>query len=133
MFEGAGSVGPRNWRGLALRARTERWARGLIGRVRDGSLAVPEDRALAVVARHRDRNGELLSVKTAGVELINILRPTVAVERFITFTALALHQHPDCREPARTDDAYRERFVQEVRRLYPFFPIVAGPSSPGGC
>ncbi|MBP2312613.1 cytochrome P450 [Azospirillum soli] len=126
MFEGAGSVGPRNWRGLALRARTERWARGLIGRVRDGSLAVPEDRALAVIARHRDRNGELLSVKTAGVELINILRPTVAVERFITFAALALHQHPDCREPARTDDAYRAMFVQEVRRLYPFFPIVAG-------
>ena len=126
MFEGAGSVGPRNWRGLALRARTERWARGLIGRVRDGSLAVPEDRALAVVARHRDLNGELLSLKTAGVELINILRPTVAMERFITYAALALHQHPECRDPARTDDAYRAMFVQEVRRLYPFFPIVAG-------
>ena len=29
MYEGAGAVGPRNWRGQLLRARTERWARRL--------------------------------------------------------------------------------------------------------
>ena len=126
MFEGAGAVGPRNWRGLMLRARTERWARGLVEQVRSGALAVPEDCALAVVARHTDLNGELLTAKTAAVELINVLRPTVAVERFITFAALALHDHPECREPLRTDDAYPEMFVQEVRRFYPFFPLVAG-------
>ena len=31
----------------------------------------------------------------AAVELLNVLRPTVAVDRFIVFAALALHRHPE--------------------------------------
>jgi cytochrome P450 len=61
------------------------------------------------------------------VERINILRPTVAVARFITFGALALHENPESRERLRAgDEEYLEWFVQEVRRFYPFFPLVGG-------
>ena len=37
MVEGTGSVGPRNWRGHLLRARTERWMRNVVRRIRAGN------------------------------------------------------------------------------------------------
>ncbi len=129
MIEGAGTVGPRNIKGLALRAITERWARDLIDEIRQQPKP-PEGKersALQTVAWYREPDGERLDVKTAAVELLNILRPTVAVARFITFSALALHHYPQYREKAaQEDDQWREFFVQEVRRFYPFFPVVAG-------
>ncbi|UEM05435.1 cytochrome P450 [Skermanella rosea] len=126
MVDGAGAVGPRNWRGLMLRRRTENWARDLIERVRRGDLPVTPGTALEVIARFRGRDGGQLPPDAAAVELLNILRPTVAVHRFVTFAALALHQYPETRGEAAGDDRYLEMFVQEVRRFYPFFPLVGG-------
>jgi fatty-acid peroxygenase len=126
MVEGAGSVGPRNLRAQVLRHRAEHWAGDVIERARSGALEVEEGRAVHAIATHRDGEGRLLDTKVARVELINVLRPTVAVDRFITFAALALHQHPECRDRAITNDEYLRWFVQEVRRYYPFFPMVGG-------
>ena len=46
----------------------------------------------------------------------------------MTFAALALHEHPECRERLRADADGEDLgwFVQEVRRFYPFFPLVGG-------
>jgi fatty-acid peroxygenase len=130
MIAGAGSVGPRNWRALLVRRRTERWARALIDAVRSGQVQLPFDSPLNVIARHRDADGDLINRKHAAVELINLLRPTVAVARFIAFAVLALHAHPHARERiAAGDDAYLTMFTQEVRRYYPFFPAVGGRAS----
>lgn len=127
MIDGAGAVGPRNWRGLLLRTRTERWAREIIEAIRTDKLHVPEGSTAHVTTWHRDLNGALLDPKIAAVELINVLRPTVAVARYVTFAALALHEYPECRERFLSGgDAYPELFAQEVRRFYPFFPAVAG-------
>ncbi len=126
MVEGTGSVGPRNWRGHALRFRNERWMRGVIRRIRAGELEVPEGSAAHVVAHHRYRDGELLPVSIAAVELINVLRPTVANARFVTYAAHAMHQVPEWRERLRGSDDDVELFVQEVRRFYPFIPLIGG-------
>jgi fatty-acid peroxygenase len=127
MIDGAGAIGPRNWRGQVLRARTERWIRNVIEKVRAGELEVAEGSAAHVIARHRNLNGELLDTDVAAVELINVLRPVVAVARYVIFAALALHEHPECRQGLRAGgDDYLELFVQEVRRFYPFFPFVGG-------
>jgi len=127
MFDGAGAVGPRNWRAQLLRARTERWIRGFIERVRAHEIEAPEGSAAQVIAWHRDADGKLLHPAVAAVELINVLRPTVAVARFVTFAALALHEHPACRQQLHAGgDEELERFVQEVRRFYPFFPLIGG-------
>ena len=125
MFEGAGAVGPRNWRGQLMRHRAERWVRGLVDQVRDGSLRPPVGSALQVIATHRARDGQLLTTDTAAVELINVLRPTIAVGRFVVYAALALHEHPEWRERVADDEQLRW-FVQEVRRYYPFFPMMGG-------
>lgn len=120
MIRGAGRVGPSNWAARRRRHATERWARGMIMRARDrhddGSI-------LADVARHRDRSGRVLEAHLAGVELLNILRPTVAVGRFIVFAAVALERNPGVRA---ADDAEATRFANEVRRVAPFFPVVGG-------
>ena len=127
MVDAAGSFGPRNLRAQLLRQRCERWARSLIDAVRGGRLQIDPGSALAVIAQHRDHAGRLLETKVAAVELINLLRPTVAVARFIVFGALAMHQFPEWRERLATgDDAVLTMFAQEVRRYYPFFPAVGG-------
>lgn len=127
MVEGAGSVGPRNWKGMLLRARTERWARGVVDAVRARRLAVPEGSAAHLIAWYRDQDGRPLDTDAAAVELLNVLRPTVAVARYVTFAALALHEHPESRGALDgADDEALEAFVQEVRRFYPFFPLVGG-------
>lgn len=126
MIDAPASVGLRYVRGRLGRRRAERWAGDLVERVRRGRLEVPEASALARVTHYRDVSGALLSTHDAAVELLNVLRPTVAVARYIVFAALALHQYPACRERLRSsDDSYLELFVQEVRRFYPFFPFAA--------
>ncbi len=125
MIDGPASIGPRYWRGRRGRRRAEKWIGDLIEQVRSGELEVEEGSALQAVALHRDLDGNLLDRHVAAVELINVLRPTVAVGRWITFSALALHDHPEHREKLRgAGDEEIERFVQEVRRFYPFFPFV---------
>ncbi|MGY1827682.1 MULTISPECIES: cytochrome P450 [unclassified Blastococcus] len=126
MVAGAGAVGPRNLRGQVRRHRAERWAGAVIDRIRSGALPVEEGRAADVIASYRDEEGRLLDPEVARVELINVLRPTVAVARYVVFAGLALAQHPDARARAAADEEYRRWFVQEVRRYYPFFPAVGG-------
>ncbi|HEV7265269.1 MAG TPA: cytochrome P450 [Falsiroseomonas sp.] len=127
MYQGAGAVGPRLLRGALLRRRTERWARDLLQEVRTRNDVAPPGSPLDTIARHLELDGAPLDSRTAAVELLNLLRPTVAVALYITFAALALHEHPAERDALRGgDDAALEAFAQEVRRLSPFFPAVAG-------
>ncbi|MEX2599522.1 MAG: cytochrome P450 [Dehalococcoidia bacterium] len=123
MIDSPGAIGLRHWQGRRARSRNEAWVRGIISYTRATGA---DGTALAAIALHRDTDGDLLDEQVAAVELINVLRPTVAIARYITFAALALHEHPEFR-PALTDGgaAEAERFVQEVRRFYPFFPFVA--------
>jgi fatty-acid peroxygenase len=127
LFDGAGSFGPRQIRGQLARRRCESWARETIEDVRNGRRRPGESSALAEIAAHRELDGRLLPSEVAAVELLNVLRPTVAVTRYITFAAMALHEHPGWRERLREHhEGDAERFAQEVRRLYPFFPLISG-------
>jgi len=78
-----------------------------------------------VVAHHRDLDGKPLDSRIAAVELLNLLRPTVAVAYFITYAALELLAHPHWCERLRAEDELLEPFAQEVRRLHAFFPFTA--------
>lgn len=122
---------PNSWRHLRSRwrrHRAERWACGLVRDVRAGRLAVParsdgSPRALALVAHASDVQGRLLPERIAAVELLNVLRPTVAVSVYVVQALHALHHHPQWRQPLLAGDAVAsECFMQEVRRFYPFFP-----------
>lgn len=112
MIDAPAAIGLRHLRGRLGRRRAERWAGNLIERVHTGGLKVREGSALSLIAMYRDLDGKLLNKHDAAVELLNVLHPTVAVARYIAFAALALHEHPECREKLRSGkEGYLELFV----------------------
>ncbi|HSW42774.1 MAG TPA: cytochrome P450 [Patescibacteria group bacterium] len=125
LFEGVATFGPRHWAARLARRRLERWLAGLVRDVRAGRLPA-DGTPLAVFAWHRDLEGRLLPPRVVAVDLLSVLRPTVAVSVFTVFCALALHRYPEWRERlAAPESPDLEPFVQEVRRFYPFAPFVA--------
>jgi len=125
LFDAAGAMGPRHWWARLERRRVDRWIADVIERIRAGDEDPPEHSAARVVAWHRELDGSLLPPRVAAVELLNVLRPTVAVSVYLVFVAHAFHAHPGWRRKlAAAPDEWTEPFVQEVRRAYPFFPSV---------
>jgi fatty-acid peroxygenase len=126
MVDGFATGGPRHWRARRARRRREAWLSGVVEEVRrdgrtDGSSAVD------AVARHRDADGEPLPTRVAAVEVLNLIRPAVAVCWFVAFAGHALHRWPEHRAPLRAGDpAFAEAFAHEVRRFYPFAPFIGG-------
>lgn len=126
IIDGSGGIGPRYWRGKRARASLNKWLAEIIRKIRANSYSSPKDSAATVCAEYRDLNGDRLSAEIAAVELNNVIRPTIAIARFVTFAALALHEHPQhaAKLHSGSDEDFT-LFVQEVRRFYPFFPAVA--------
>ena len=124
LFDYAGSIGPKHWWSRIARKKSENWAEEIIEKIRTDQLNRQEHSAAHIIATHRDLNHKLLPPRVAAVELLNILRPTVAVSVFITFAAYSLYEYPDCQKKLCADSEYLEQFTQEVRRFYPFFPSV---------
>lgn len=120
------ALGPAYWRAKAARGRMEKWLEGYINAVRENTLTVSSSSALYNFAHYRDAEGNLLELNVAAVELLNIIRPIVAISRYVVFAALALHEHPQQRRLLRSGkEKDLTLFIQEVRRFYPFFPAVA--------
>ena len=116
----------------ARRRSTERWVGDHIRALRVRGEQPRDDRidAAAQVAWHRE-DGDLLQTDVAAVELINLLRPVVAVSRFVVFTAMALARHPEWISRLGDDDPTRDgtsgapiAVAHEVRRTHPFFPAI---------
>jgi fatty-acid peroxygenase len=124
LFDLAGAVGPSHWTSRLARVRAQQSCGDVIDRIRSHHLNVPSTGAAYMVAHHTGVDGKLLDTRTAAVELLNVLRPTVAVAVYIVHEALALHDFPEYRAALMSDPDGRHAdwFAQEVRRFYPFFP-----------
>jgi fatty-acid peroxygenase len=126
VVNGFAKPGPAYARAVLARWQLGRWASGLVRRTREGSLQPPASSALHAAAHARDPAGEPLPEQVAATELLNVVRPTVAVAFFVAFAGKALHEHPEWRRRiADGDDAAAVAFAQEVRRHYPFTPVLA--------
>lgn len=124
LFDAAAAVGPRHWKGRAARNTLEGWLQELINEIRNGNLEAPENTPLQRIVWYRDTNNDLLNAETTAVEILNIVRPIVAIVVYIVFIGLALFEHPNEKEKlVNAGEADYEMFVQEVRRYYPFFPF----------
>lgn len=119
------SIGPKYWQGKRARSRTEKWIRSIIEDTRNGKLNIERSSVLYKLSFYKDLDGKQLSAQMAAIELINILRPVIAVSRYITFTALELYENKEYIEKLRSgNEITHEMFVQEVRRYYPFAPFL---------
>src|SRR5690606_8713776 len=127
MVDGFATLGPRHWRARRARGRRERWLTRLFEDARAGAVTLPAGSPADLTERHRDLDGRPLPPHVAAVELLNFIRPTVAVAWFAAFAGHAMHRWPHTRQELRNGDpAYAEAFAQEVRRFYPFAPFVGG-------
>jgi fatty-acid peroxygenase len=117
------------------RGWSDRHATRLIEAVREGGLHPADGTALAAWAWHRDRKGDLLHARTAGIEVQNSIRPMIAVARFVAFAAKELHDRPEWRERIAAETSERgaltggelaTAFAQEIRRTAPFVPMLPG-------
>ncbi|WP_426348525.1 cytochrome P450 [Alloiococcus sp. CFN-8] len=124
MIYSFGSVGPKYWKGKKARCREELFLQRIIKKVRLGELICHSSSPLYVVSSYKEEEEELPEAMAA-IELINIIRPIVAISTFITFSCLAIYEYPALRRELRLkNEDYYEYFVQEVRRFYPFAPFV---------
>jgi len=127
MEDAFGAIGPRAWRSKLARRRTEAWLTRMVERVRNGELSVPENSALGVFSRQSNGDAHLLA-RTAAGELIDVIRPMVAVAWYIAFAVVALHRHPNAREQLAGDAGgaaeFRRSFLREVQRFYPVAPYL---------
>ncbi|WP_329792354.1 cytochrome P450 [Lentzea sp. DG1S-22] len=126
MVDGFATAGPRHWRARQARKRREAWLGALVDQVRHNEFDAQHGSALEVVAGHRDADGEPLDPHTAAVELLNFIRPTVAVCWFVAYAGHALHRWPQHREPLKAGGDFAVAFAHELRRFYPFAPFVGG-------
>ncbi|WP_270888176.1 cytochrome P450 [Pedococcus sp. 5OH_020] len=137
IVDGFGVPGPAYVRARRARHESDQWAESTVTNARQGRPAAPQGSPLDVVASWTEQDGTPLHVHTAAVELLNLLRPTVAVARFAAFTALALAQHPSWRDRLREEQHHvagsrpvpgsaAYAFAHEVRRLAPFVPMLVG-------
>ncbi|MDG4791151.1 cytochrome P450 [Micromonospora sp. WMMD1102] len=127
LVDGFGTLGPRHWRARQARGRRERWLAELVDQVRAGRRSVDAGSAVEAIAHYRGVDGERLDSGLAAVEILNLVRPTVAVSWFVAFAAHALHRWSELRPRLRAGSAdYLTAFGHEVRRFYPFAPFVAG-------
>lgn len=127
MIESGGRVGPAHWRGLLARRTAERVLSRHVRMLRlsDRNSGSP----LATVAFHTDADGRLLPERVAAVELLNLLRPIVAIARYVSLAAFALHRWQLTDALTAGDAGLRRSFAHEVRRFYPFFPAIAAVAS----
>ena len=135
IVDGFAVLGPAYALGKWRRRSCDRWFTDQVRKARAGEIAPRPGSAFDLVLQHVDADGQPLSDQLAAVELQNVIRPTIAVARFAAFLALAMHEHPRWRE--RIFDEVRERgsttngplaiaFAEEVRRYYPFVPLLPG-------
>lgn len=125
MIDGAGGVALRYFQGKKGRKDSEEWIMGLIEMVKSGKLKPASDSIFIQMINFKDINGKTLDDKVLAVEILNLIRPTVAIARYIVFSAHALHLNPHYQQILKKgNDEMVHWFVQEVRRYYPFFPFV---------
>ncbi|MDU5333671.1 cytochrome P450 [Enterococcus sp.] len=112
-------------KGIENRKKSEKWAQSLIEKARTNPVAGKKDVALYAFANATDDQGELLPIEVAAVELLNVIRPTVALTVWIALMGHTLFSCPDIYQRLHAEfDQLQDSFIQEMRRYYPFFPML---------
>jgi fatty-acid peroxygenase len=120
------------FKGVENRKKSEKWAQSLIKEARENPVPEKEDRALYTFANAQTLTGDPLPLETAAVELLNIIRPTVALTVWAALMGHALFSRNDLYQQLKENfSTLQDSFIQEMRRYYPFFPMLPAISLRG--
>ncbi|PIC94777.1 cytochrome P450 [Sporosarcina sp. P26b] len=112
-------------KGIKDRNESEKWAQDLIEEARKHPVPGKEHLALYAFAHATDLEGELLPAEVAAVELLNIIRPTVALTVWVALMGHALFAERNVYDEVKSNfSELQDSFIQEMRRYYPFFPML---------
>ncbi|NUZ08413.1 cytochrome P450 [Piscinibacter koreensis] len=126
LFDKAASGLAAHWQARRARYHAEAWLAALVEQARAGRGVFREGSVAHEAAMLVNGHDAPLEPRIAAVELLNVLRPTVATSLYIVHSAHALQGHPWLRDALRGGgEAAMHSFAQEVRRFYPFFPALA--------
>ena len=121
----AEAAGPGHLRARRARRRLERWLTEMLEDMRRASAQEVPPLLRPLLEYREPATGEHLASRALAVELLNIIRPVVAVSVYIVWMAHALLRHQEVLLSMNSADSdYRKAFIEEVRRFYPFFPVV---------
>lgn len=133
IVDGFAVVGPAHLLEAKRRKQCDAFFAEQMRKARAGEITPPAGSAFQLICDHVEADGTKLSDQIAGVEIQNCFRPTIAVARFAAFAALALIEHPEWAERIRAEAVERgttidgeiaTAFAQEIRRFYPFVPML---------
>lgn len=125
LFELAGETNLKHFKAWRARSKAEDWIEELVSEAREHPAEANQHSPFALFCWHRDPDGALLDKHSVAVEVLNLLRPTVANAIWVVFAAKAIADHPHCLDPIRNGDTDAcKDFSEEVRRFYPFFPFL---------
>jgi fatty-acid peroxygenase len=123
LVDGFGAPSLRQIRARRARRRTDAWVIDQVRQARSAASDGPS--VLEAVAAHRGLDGGLLDEHTAAVEIINLVRPLVAVSWLVSGMALAYDTWPSVRESVLDESVTSMEMAQETRRFHPFVPFLA--------
>lgn len=125
MISGAITSPTDHLKGITDRNESEEWAEKLIKDARENPVPGKEHLALYTFANATDLEGDLLPLEVAAVELLNIIRPTVALTVWMALMGHALFRNNEIYDELKSDfEKLQDPFIQEMRRYYPFFPML---------
>lgn len=125
MISGAITSPTDHLKGISDRNDSEEWAQELIKEARENPVPEKANHALYTFAQATDLKGELLPLEVAAVELLNIIRPTVALTVWMALMGDALFNKEGIYDELKADfENLQDPFIQEMRRYYPFFPML---------
>ncbi|MFV8292347.1 MULTISPECIES: cytochrome P450 [Aerococcus] len=125
MISGAITSPTDHIKAISDRNDSEEWAQELIKEARENPVPGKEHLALYTFAQATDLEGELLPLEVAAVELLNIIRPTVALTVWMALMGHALFAKDGVYDELKADfKNLQDPFIQEMRRYYPFFPML---------
>lgn len=125
MISGAVTSPTDHFKGITDRNESEDWAQDLIKDAREHPVPGKEHLALYNFAHATDLEGDLLPLEVAAVELLNIIRPTVALTVWMALMGHALFAMDGVYDELKADfEKLQDPFIQEMRRYYPFFPML---------
>lgn len=123
LVDGFGAPSSRQLRARAARRRTQSWVESFVRQARRSP--VDDHSPAGTVIAYRDEHGDRLDVHTAAVEIINLIRPLVAVSWLASGLATVCQTGRPWREEIRVESVSAMDMAQEVRRTYPFVPFLA--------